>query len=153
MKTWCVGVSLQLLLPECCFGTPLIRNTIILLRLMANWSVLRRVTQLANLVVQFLVLSELFWGGLFQISLGLLTELWECTDLLGQFILHEECRNGVEDRGLLNDTVVREEIPGLSEYEQTEADYKSFVNRNISGHLSCVFEVSITEFLSSIGRI
>lgn len=86
-------------------------------------------------------------------SLGLLTELWECTDLLGQFILHEECRNGVEDRGLLNDTVVREEIPGLSEYEQTEADYKSFVNRNISGHLSCVFEVSITEFLSSIGRI
>lgn len=33
------------------------------------------VSQLADLVMQFLVLSELFWGGLFQISLGLLTEL------------------------------------------------------------------------------
>lgn len=111
------------------------------------------VSQLADLVMQFLVLSELFWGGLFQISLGLLTELWECTNLFCQFILHEECRSRVEDPGLLNYTVVREEMPGLSEYEQTETDYKSFVNRNISGHLSCVFKASIAEFFSSIGRI
>lgn len=58
----------------------------------------------------------------------------------------------MEDPGLLNYTVVREEMPGLSGYEQTETDFKSFANRNISGHLNCVFKVSIAEF-SSIGRI
>lgn len=59
----------------------------------------------------------------------------------------------MEDPGFLNDTVVREEMPGLSENEQNETDYKSFVNRNISGHLNYVFKVSITEFFSSMGRI
>lgn len=43
----------------------------------------------------------------------------------------------MEDPGLLEDTVVGEEMARFSEYEQIETDYKSFVDRNISGHLSC----------------
>lgn len=72
--------------------------------------------------MQFLGLSKLFWGGLFKalfkICLRLLTEVSYGVHklLFCQYVFRKECRNRVEDPGLLNNTIAGEEMLGFSEY-------------------------------------
>lgn len=151
--------SFQLLMPECCSGTPLIRNLISLSSLHGQsacaWKV---VSQLADLIVHFLALSKLFWGGLFKalFKMSKIThwgELWECTNYY--FVNMYSIKNvGIEWKiQVAKWYSSRGRNTWLFWVLQAESDYKSLVSRNISGHLSCVIKVNITEFLSSIGRI
>lgn len=166
MKIWylvvCLFVcfSFQLHLFKCCSVTLLIRNLLSFSTLPSySTCACNVVIQLANWKVWFSGLSYLFWGGLckalFKVNAGLLTVVRygnEQTIVLSIYIpqrMQEQCGRS---------TVAEIFYSGgrnawLFWVLQAETDNKSLVNKNISGHLSCVFKVSTTKLFSTARTI